>query len=95
MGMARAVGPEAFERQEWAIIARPDSRGDLASIGCPTLVMCGREDERKPPRLREEVAERIPGAWPRVVHECGHLSTLERPAQVIEALRDWLEQSGR
>ena len=95
MGMAHAVGPEAFERQERAIMARPDSRGDLASIGCPTLVMCGREDELKPPRLHEEGAERIPGAWLRVVHECGHLSTLERPAQVNGALRDGLEQSGR
>jgi pimeloyl-ACP methyl ester carboxylesterase len=93
--MARAVGPEAFERQQRAIIARPDSRGDLASIGCPTLVLCGREDELTPVHLHEEMAELIPGAWLRVVDDCGHLSTLERPAQVNEALRDWLEQSGR
>ncbi len=93
--MVRAVGPEAFERQERAIISRPDSRGDLASIGCPTLVLCGREDEITPLHLHEEMAERIPGAWLRVVDECGHLSTLERPAQVNGALRDWLEQSGR
>ena len=93
--MARAVGPEAFETQERAIISRHDSRGNLASIGCPTLVLCGREDEITPLCLHEEMAERIPGAWLRVVDECGHLSTLERPAQVNGALRDWLEQSGR
>ena len=75
-------------------MARPDSRGDLASIGCSTLVLCGREDELTPPYLHKEMAEHIPGAWLRVVDECGHLSTLERPAQVNEALRDWLERSG-
>jgi pimeloyl-ACP methyl ester carboxylesterase len=95
VGMASAVGPEAFERQERAIMARPDSRGDLASIGCPTLVLCGREDELTPPHLHEEMAEHIPGAQLHVVDECGHLSTLERPAQVNEALRDWLEHGGR
>jgi pimeloyl-ACP methyl ester carboxylesterase len=95
VGKASAVGPEAFERQERAIMARPDSRGDLASIGCPTLVLCGREDELTPPCLHKEMAEHIPGAQLHVVDECGHLSTLERPAQVNEALRDWLEQSGR
>lgn len=94
VGMASAVGPEAFERQERAIIARPDSRGDLASIDCPTLVLCGREDEITPLHLHEEMAELIPGAWLRVVDECGHLSTLERPARVNEALSDWLERSG-
>ena len=95
MGMAHAVGPEVFERQERAVMARPDSRGDLTSIGCPTLVLCGREDELTPPHLHEEMVERIPGAQLHIVDECGHLSTLERPAPVNEALRDWLEQSGR
>lgn len=93
VGMASAVGPEAFERQQRAIMARPDGRGDLASIACPTLVLCGREDEITPLHLHEEMAERIPGAWLHVVDECGHLSTLERPAQVNVALHDWLERS--
>jgi len=95
VSMASVVGPEAFERQERAIMARPDSRGDLASINCPTLVLCGREDRLTPLHLHKEMAERIPGAWLHIVDECGHLSTLERPAQVNAALSDWLERSGR
>lgn len=95
VGMASAVGTEVFERQERAIMARPDSRGDLASIGCPTLVLCGREDELTPLRVHREMAELVPGAWLRVVEECGHLSTLERPEEVNGALGEWLERSGR
>lgn len=76
-------------------MARPDSRGDLASIGCPTLVLCGREDELTPLRVHREMAELVPGAWLRVVEECGHLSTLERPERVNKALGEWLERSGR
>ena len=89
-GMARSVGPEAFERQERAIIGRPDSRGDLPGISCPTLVLCGREDTLTPPPLHEELADGIPGAILRLVDRSGHLSTLERPREVTDAMREWL-----
>lgn len=88
--MARSVGPEGFERQERAIIGRPDSRGDLPGIACPTLVLCGRDDALMPPPLHEELAEGIPGARLRIVDRCGHLSTLERPEEVTHAMREWL-----
>jgi pimeloyl-ACP methyl ester carboxylesterase len=35
--MARSVGREGFIAQQRAIMARPDSRPDLARIKCPTL----------------------------------------------------------
>ncbi len=88
--MAEAVGPEAFVRQEEAIIGRSDSRGDLPGIACPTLVLCGREDALTPMHLHEEMAGLIPGSWLRVIDECGHLSALERPEEVTAALREWL-----
>ena len=89
-GMARSVGPEAFERQERAIIGRPDSREDLPGISCPTLVLCGRDDVLTPPSLHEELADGIPGAILRIVDRCGHLSTLERPEEITRAMREWL-----
>ena len=88
--MAKAVGAAAFVRQEEAIIARPDSRGDLGRISCPTLVLCGREDALTPMHLHEEMADRISNSWLRVVEACGHLSALERPEEVTAALREWL-----
>jgi pimeloyl-ACP methyl ester carboxylesterase len=91
--MAEAVGPEAFVRQEEAIIGRPDSREDLPGISCPTLVLCGREDALTPMNLHEEMAALIPGSRLRVIEKCGHLSALERPEGVTAALREWLEGS--
>lgn len=90
MNMALSTGFEAFERQERAIIARPDSRPALPSVECPTLVLCGREDSITPVEAHEELAANIPGAKLRVLEKCGHLSTLERPKEVNDALREWL-----
>jgi pimeloyl-ACP methyl ester carboxylesterase len=90
-GMAHAVGPEGFERQERAIIGRPDGRPDLPGISCPTLVLCGRDDALTPPHLHEELADGIPGAGLHRIEDCGHLSTLERPEAVTRAMRAWLE----
>ena len=76
--------------QEEAIIGRPDGRGNLPGIICPTLVLCGRKDALTPMHLHEEMASLIPGSRLRVIDECGHLSALERPEEVTVALRDWL-----
>lgn len=88
--MGERLGVGVFVRQQEAIVARADSRHDLAGIGCPTLVLCGREDAICPLDAHEEMAAGIPGADLEVIDDCGHLSTLERPEQVNEALRRWL-----
>lgn len=92
MQMAIDTGLAAFERQQAAIIGRPDSRPFLPSIRCPTLVLVGREDARTPVELSREIAAAIPGANLKIVPNCGHLSTLERPEAVNRALRTWLTQ---
>jgi pimeloyl-ACP methyl ester carboxylesterase len=90
MGMAERVGKAAFLRQQKAIMRRPDGREDLKRIACPTLVLCGREDELAPLARHEEMAGLIPGAVLTVIEECGHLSTLEKPDEVNVAMRRWL-----
>lgn len=90
MGMAERVGRDAFIRQQHAIMARPDGRGALAAISCPTLVLCGRQDGLTPLALHEELAAKIPGAALVVVEDCGHLAPLERPRAVSAVLRYWL-----
>lgn len=89
-GMAKHVGKDAFLRQQTAIMGRPDGREDLRRIGCPTLVLCGRQDAATPLALHEEIAGLIPGARLAVIEDCGHLSTLEKPVSVTAALRQWL-----
>jgi pimeloyl-ACP methyl ester carboxylesterase len=85
--MARDRGPEAFIRQQRAIMSRADSRPRLAAIRCPTAVICGRHDALLPLEVHEEMARGIPGAALEVIEDCGHLAPLERPAEVAAALR--------
>jgi pimeloyl-ACP methyl ester carboxylesterase len=90
--MAEETGPQAFVRQQRAIMTRPDCRPQLASIDCPTLVLVGDGDELTPPALSQEMATGIAGSRLVTVPDCGHLSTLERPEQVNQALVEWLKQ---
>jgi pimeloyl-ACP methyl ester carboxylesterase len=88
--MTQRVGRDAFVRQQTAIMNRPDSRPLLSRIHCPTLVLCGHEDASTPPELHREIATDIADARLVIVPECGHLSTIERPDAVNDALRRWL-----
>jgi len=88
--MAKNTGKDAFVREERAIISRADSLPLLERITCPALIMCGRQDELIPLARHEEMAERISGSRLEIVEECGHLSTMERPAETSAALARWL-----
>jgi pimeloyl-ACP methyl ester carboxylesterase len=83
-------GPEGLVRQMRIIMSRPDSRPSLAAILCPTLVLCGREDGPTPLAMHEEMAAAIPDGTLVVLPRCGHLTPLERPADVTAQLRVWL-----
>lgn len=89
--MAEETGPEAFVRQQRAIMSRGDSRLLLGRIHCPTLVLVGDGDEVTPPELAKEIASGISGSRLVVVPQCGHLSTLEQPEAVNAALAGWLD----
>lgn len=90
--MHMAVGAAAFVRQQQAIISRPDSRPTLTAIKCPTLVLVGDADTITPKEVAEELAQGIQGARLSVIAECGHLSALEQPEAVGDALLSFLER---
>src|SRR5262245_55049259 len=89
--MAAETGPEAFVRQERAIMRRSDLRPSVPAINCTTLGLVGEGDELTPPALSQEMVAGIPGARLVTVPDSGHLSTLEQPAAVTRALIDWME----
>jgi pimeloyl-ACP methyl ester carboxylesterase len=91
LDMAEATGPEAFIRQETALLERADYRPFLPEIRCPTLIVVGAEDAITPLPMAEEMARGIAGARLEIVADCGHLSTLERPAESSALLGAWLE----
>lgn len=91
-GMANSLGQVAFMRQQRAMLGRSDSRPGLAHIKCPTLVLCGREDAITPLAMHQELTAGIAGAQLRVLDYCGHLSSLEQPERVSQALTRWLQR---
>ena len=88
--MALRVGAGAFVRQQRAIMSRPDSRDELASVTCPTLVVCGRQDVITPVLLSEEMAAGIRAAQLVLIEQCNHYAPMERPYAVTALLRQWL-----
>ncbi len=72
-------------------MGRADSRPTLVRISCPTLVLCGRDDALTPVDKHTAMAAGIRDARLVVVEHCGHLSTIERPEAVNQAMRAWLE----
>lgn len=91
LAMAERVGRDAFLRQQRLLMNRPDSRHDLALIHCPTVVVCGRQDELTPLADSVEMVEKIPRGKLVVIEDCGHLSTMEQPHAVTAVLRYWLQ----
>ena len=89
--MAGDVGPEAFIRQQTAIIGRPDSRPALAWIKCPALVLTGDQDNTIPNSLSMEMASGIPGAKLVVLPNCGHMPQWEQTQATEGALTEWLK----
>ncbi|MCC7548251.1 MAG: alpha/beta fold hydrolase [Burkholderiales bacterium] len=89
--MADRTGIPAYLRQQNAIMSRVDFRPVLRTIDCPVLLLCGRQDAITRVSLHEEMASAVPHARLEIIEDCGHLSTLERPAEVNAALRHWLE----
>lgn len=89
--MAHDTGPDAFVRQEKALMSRQDSRPLLPQISCPTLVLVGEGDELTPPVLAREMHAHIPDSRLVVVPSCGHLPTIENPDAVNAAIVEWLK----
>jgi pimeloyl-ACP methyl ester carboxylesterase len=83
--------PEQFAGQIDALLARPDAGDLLPRIGCPTLVLCGREDVWSPPARHEEMAALLPASRLAIVERCGHMAPLEQPDAVAAALAEWLQ----
>lgn len=89
--MALELGAQTFEQQLKLLETRPDSRPSLGAIGCPTLLVVGRQDRVTPPELHEEMRGLIPRARLEILPACGHYAPLERSRAVTKILREWLE----
>jgi proline iminopeptidase len=68
----------------WTVMDR------LGEIKVPTLVMAGRDDFLFPPEHQLELAAGIPNAHLRILERSGHNPHSEQPAEVMEAVREFI-----
>lgn len=84
--MGMALGKNVFCKQTMALTIRSDYRDWIAQIACPTMLIAGADDRVCPVERHIEIQSHISHAELRVIETCGHISTLEQPEQVNDAL---------
>lgn len=73
-----------------AMAARPDSSDTLRSVGVPTLVIRGDEDELSSAADASAMADAVPGAKLVTIPQAGHLANVEAPEEFNAALLEFL-----
>ena len=91
LDMVGRKSPAIFEAQIQALLTRPDAATVLDGVRCPTLIMCGRQDTWSPLARHEVMHTRLPGSRLVVVEEAGHMTTMEQPEAVTQAMAEWME----
>jgi pimeloyl-ACP methyl ester carboxylesterase len=80
------TSPAAIAAAQRGMAARPDMTGVLPTIKLPTLVLVGAEDQFTPPAEMKAAAAAIPNAQYVEIPGAGHMTTMETPAAVNDAL---------
>lgn len=65
----------------------------LGDIGCPMLVVWGREDRLLSPAGADLLADIVPRARVVLIEQCGHCPQVEHPGPVARAIDDFLGSS--
>lgn len=89
--MALSLGKKVFVSQSTALLHRKDQSCVLRSVDCPTLILCGEQDELCPPAQHWEMHKMVGKSAIVVIPATGHISTLESPEQVNQAIVAWLQ----
>ena len=77
------------------ILTRAAIRDELGRITAPTLVVMGEEDVAAPRHLAQRVASGIAGARWVDIPAAGHVSPVEQPDAVSDAIRAFVADEGR
>ena len=62
----------------------------LRGIATPTLVVWGREDAIIPLNVCQLYERAIPGATAKIMESCGHMPEMEKPAEFVQVVLDFL-----
>ena len=92
--MIRQADPAAIAAAQRGMARRADMREDLTSFDWPALVVVGAEDAISPPSEMRSIADELPQATFCQIDDAGHMTTLENPAAVNQALLDFVTSVG-
>ena len=92
--MMEACPPKTIEHALAGMRDRPDRTSELGSISVPSLIVVGDADVITPVSVARSMQERIGDATLAVIRGAGHMSPMEQPAQVNQALRQFLWSQG-
>jgi pimeloyl-ACP methyl ester carboxylesterase len=85
--------PETVAWMQRAMAVRPDSRETLRGFHRSALVLWGADDVLSPPDEQHLMIEDLPHAISRQLPDVGHLTPVEAPEAVAEAMVDFLRQT--
>jgi pimeloyl-ACP methyl ester carboxylesterase len=69
---------------------RSDGYSELQNIRCPTLIVASSDDQLSSLAEAQLMAAQIPAASLVLIEDCGHMTPLEKPRQLLQILSDWL-----
>lgn len=73
-----------------AVVRDTDLTAAARKTGVPTLCLVGANDLSTPPDLVAAMAALIPGAQYKIIADAGHLTPVEQPGRVVDALRAFI-----
>jgi proline iminopeptidase len=82
----------ALEGQQEQMLSTYNTLPSLHEIGCPTLVLVGRDDFITPPSQAQLLHAHIPHSRLVVFEHSGHFPWIEEPALFIQTVKEWLAQ---
>jgi len=92
--MAELCPPTTIEHALAAMRDRPDQSPYLGSVKIPTLIIVGDVDAITPPPVAQKMQQGIPNSELVVIKGSGHMSTMEQPAQVNQAISRFMKRLG-
>lgn len=87
--MIKRQSAAAVAAAQRGMARREDVRPRLKDIACPALAIVGAEDVISPPAEMREIAAAMPDAKVVEIAAAGHMTTMEAPAAVTEAIADF------
>ncbi len=84
------TSPAAIAAAQRGMAARPDMTSLLPAIKVPTLIVVGAEDAISPPQEMKAMAAAILSAEFVEIPDAGHMTTMENPTAVNNAISQFL-----